>query len=258
MIYAMSDIHGDISNLTKNLLYLRHLSGGEKLLKDDDILIFLGDYIDRGPGGKQVLETVKKLQEKYPNQVFALMGNHDEMFINWLKTKGPLHLCNDRGMKTILSFWNWDTFPRVDEGISTNNQAIFGDGMKDITNDIIGAIWQNNKELLGWYQSLPYWMEIDGKLFVHAGFDEDGRHWSESDKETMTWQYPAQKGFTPWNKMVVAGHICTAELNSDGSNNIYISDNHVYIDGGAPFSGRVTLAAFDESYIYDKTPEGIA
>ena len=40
-------------------------------------LIFVGDYVDKGPTSRQVVELVKSLTERYPEQVTALLGNHE-------------------------------------------------------------------------------------------------------------------------------------------------------------------------------------
>ena len=40
-------------------------------------LIFVGDYVDKGPTSRQVVELVKGLTERYPDQVTALLGNHE-------------------------------------------------------------------------------------------------------------------------------------------------------------------------------------
>ncbi|CAJ1402099.1 unnamed protein product [Effrenium voratum] len=44
-------------------------------------LVFMGDYVDRGPFSRQVLELVRNLTTSFPEKVFALMGNHDLYFL---------------------------------------------------------------------------------------------------------------------------------------------------------------------------------
>ena len=74
-ILAVGDIHGKISKL---------LSLWEKLPVDEDTLVvFLGDYVDRGEGVGEVLDWIMT-QSKKPN-VIALRGNHEQMMINAFK-----------------------------------------------------------------------------------------------------------------------------------------------------------------------------
>ena len=54
-----------------------NLIRNDKWLDSSSILVFLGDYIDKGPTSRQTMEFVKSLTEKYPRQVTALLGNHE-------------------------------------------------------------------------------------------------------------------------------------------------------------------------------------
>ena len=47
------------------------------ILKKEQILVFHGDYIDRGDESRKVLEKVFKLKRKYPEQVYLIEGNHE-------------------------------------------------------------------------------------------------------------------------------------------------------------------------------------
>ena len=69
----IGDIHGCIDEL-KELISLVNY-------KEEDKLILLGDYIDRGPSSLKVLEYLKELKENNTN-VYLLLGNHDYRFIN--------------------------------------------------------------------------------------------------------------------------------------------------------------------------------
>jgi hypothetical protein len=66
---VVGDIHGD-----RDILY--------SILKvvepKKDGIIFLGDYADRGPKGIEVISTIDSLVEKYPKNIIALKGNHED------------------------------------------------------------------------------------------------------------------------------------------------------------------------------------
>ncbi|RLJ10141.1 MAG: hypothetical protein DRP15_01030 [Candidatus Aenigmatarchaeota archaeon] len=49
----------------------------KKYLDEKTILIFLGDYVDRGPKSKENIDFLLRLKEDYPERVFLLMGNHE-------------------------------------------------------------------------------------------------------------------------------------------------------------------------------------
>lgn len=68
-IIIVGDIHGDYKSFRRvsNLFD-----------PNQDFLIFLGDYADRGPKGIEVIDGVKELVRKYPGKVVALKGNHED------------------------------------------------------------------------------------------------------------------------------------------------------------------------------------
>jgi 3',5'-cyclic AMP phosphodiesterase CpdA len=67
-IIVFGDIHGD----------LPALQAGLDLRGPNDLLLFLGDYADRGPSGIEVIEGIQELRTRIPNKVIALMGNHED------------------------------------------------------------------------------------------------------------------------------------------------------------------------------------
>src|SRR5262249_37752218 len=69
----------------------------------DDLLVFLGDYIDRGPDSRGVLDQVIALAERGP--VVPLMGNHEEMLLAALKDHTALRLwLSCGGSEAIASY----------------------------------------------------------------------------------------------------------------------------------------------------------
>jgi serine/threonine protein phosphatase 1 len=100
-IFAISDIHGCYTQLF-NLL--------KKIpLKDGDTLIFLGDYIDRGPQSKDVITLVFDLLRSRQNTI-ALKGNHEDMAMDalnggnytWLANGGNNTIANYKKEETLL------------------------------------------------------------------------------------------------------------------------------------------------------------
>jgi hypothetical protein len=72
-LLVFGDIHGDLTSLNRVI----ETEQIEKRLRGGLRLVFLGDYVDRGPDGVGVLCRVAELVSKYPNQVFPLRGNHE-------------------------------------------------------------------------------------------------------------------------------------------------------------------------------------
>jgi serine/threonine protein phosphatase 1 len=74
-LIAIGDIHGHLDKLDRLLVQVQ--------VTAEDQLVFLGDYIDRGPDSRGVIERLLELQEEFPLTVF-LRGNHEQLFIDSL------------------------------------------------------------------------------------------------------------------------------------------------------------------------------
>jgi serine/threonine protein phosphatase 1 len=83
LTYAIGDIHG-CADLLDRLLERIESHAGDRAKK----LVFLGDYIDRGPDSARVVETLRRLQWRAPDDVVCLMGNHEEMLLKSLHEPG--------------------------------------------------------------------------------------------------------------------------------------------------------------------------
>lgn len=77
-IFTIPDIHGEVNKLIK---VIDHLEENLNFGQEGDLLIFLGDLLDRGPNSKGVLDLVIHLTRKYPGMVYAIRGNHEEFAI---------------------------------------------------------------------------------------------------------------------------------------------------------------------------------
>lgn len=67
-IIFVGDTHGDFEATRKVI---------EKYLKEENIVVFLGDYVDRGPHSKENLDFLLKVKKDYPENLYLLQGNHE-------------------------------------------------------------------------------------------------------------------------------------------------------------------------------------
>jgi serine/threonine protein phosphatase 1 len=100
-IFAVGDIHGCSD---EPALLIRHLEQAEGL-SDDDLLIFVGDFIDRGPDTKGVIDLMLDVKRRFPRTRF-LKGNHEDMLLDFLGFGGRLGqaFLYNGGLETIQSY----------------------------------------------------------------------------------------------------------------------------------------------------------
>jgi len=165
MRYAIADIHGCCKTFHALLEKMR--------IKRSDNLYLLGDYIDRGPDGKGVLDTIMTLD----CNVSALKGNHEDM---WLRASAQSDdpfgsaeyfrlWMENGGQATLRSFAGIDTAP-----------------------------------YLAFLRDLPPFIELDDFLLVHAEFDFSlSDPFGEAGIDSMLWSR-GKPQFGP--KPVLCGH----------------------------------------------------
>ena len=72
---VIGDLHGDLASLSLILKKSRFIEKMEQ--SKAAVLVFLGDYGDRGPNSAEVYYVVLKLKLAFPSQVILLRGNHE-------------------------------------------------------------------------------------------------------------------------------------------------------------------------------------
>jgi len=225
-IYAIGDIHGCLSELTS--LHKKILEN-DKFKVKEDLLVYLGDYIDRGIKSKQVVDQILKLKNNKIKTVH-LMGNHEEFLNDFLFKK-------INNIKKWLNFGADQTFRSYDIEIVN----FIKDGFEDVIIDRLrnALLKKMSDEHISFFKNLEMSFSTEKYLFVHAGIDpkktlEDQTHenflWSRSkdffDKEFKS------------DKIIVHGH--TPEPN-------VINDPYrINIDTGCYFSSKLSCVCLND------------
>lgn len=104
-IFAIGDIHGHANRLSALLGRLDGLDPAARL-------VFLGDYIDRGPRTRQVVDRLLDLRAKRPDTVF-LMGNHEAALARYDASHSPEDLRLLRGFGFQATLDSYESAPGV-------------------------------------------------------------------------------------------------------------------------------------------------
>ena len=206
-ILAVGDVHGEADCLEQ--LWA-------KIAFDDahDLLVFLGDYIDRGPAPVRTLQFVQRQTEKYRN-VHALMGNHEAMMLNYMDAYGL-------GCTLLGQFDLW-----------------LANGGKITRKQLAALPAAEAKALTEFVRQRPISFrtthEEEEILFVHAGVNPA----AEDSREDMLWI--REEFFMGYygDTVVVVGHTPTQMLRRDRApvplflpNNIVACDTGSYLPDG--------------------------
>lgn len=159
-IFAVGDVHGNLRELTILLNFVRRREG----LSEDDLVVFVGDYIDRGPSSAGVVEYVTAFREAHSETV-CLQGNHEEMLLSFLGlggSHGEYYLKNG-GSNCLQSY-----------GIDVLSQD---------RSEIVRAIPEKH---IDFFKTLEVGVVVGDYIFVHAGI-RPGIPLEEQNEGDLRW-----------------------------------------------------------------------
>lgn len=153
--FAIGDIHGDLDALKTLLSRLPELDRG-------DTLVFVGDYIDRGPCSAQVIALLRELPSRTPAQVVALRGNHEDAWLQVVERGWPEFVFpRGNGCLEALRSFQGRPPPEEDEMPEAEEMELM----------LSGAFFP--RDVLDWMRALPHWYEDEHAIYVHAGLARD-------------------------------------------------------------------------------------
>lgn len=230
-VLAIGDIHGGLRALVQVLNKIE--------VKDEDTLIFVGDYVDGWSESAQVIQFLIELSEKV--KCVFIKGNHDVWCEEWLRS-------------------------------GTVNATWYMHGGKETAESYEGFSNADKKAHLEFFESMPlYYLDDKNRLFLHAGFTSmhgvsrevlettfyyDRTLWEMAltmdkgiDKNSLI--YPNR--LKHYNEIYI-GHTPTTNFNCDVPMNAV---NVWNIDTGAAFKGRISGVDVDTKAVYqsDNLPD---
>lgn len=194
MRYVIGDIHGGCKTFQALLKQIN--------LKYGDILYLLGDYVDRGPDSKGVLDSIMALL----NDGFDLRpvrGNHDDMM---LRTFTGEH---DEFSELWLKYWS--------------NVVLKSFGV-DKSQDVPARY-------IAFLKGLPFARYDNQFVFVHAGLDMTKKEpIKQSSSEYMLWsRTDSVDTIKLGNRKIITGHT----IHSIEQIKLSLTTNHIHLDNGA-------------------------
>ncbi len=222
-VYAIGDIHG-----RDDLLGALHDAIARDLAahpcRGRAILIHLGDYVDRGPASRAVLDRLCGPPPAGVSEMIHLAGNHDEVMLRFLEDPTLGRLWLQWGGDATLASYGVSLTPAVDP------EQRF-DAMR---RDLAEALPRAHRSLL---MHLPASHRLGDYLFVHAGV-RPGRALDRQLRDDLLWIRDDFVASRAWHgAMIVHGHHVTATVDEH--------PNRIGIDTGAFASGRLSAIVLE-------------
>lgn len=212
---AIGDVHGHMDKLAAVLDRCAAFLDGRPAR-----LVFIGDYIDRGPDSRAVVEYLIALQSRRPpGEVVCLRGNHEAVVVG--AARGTIH---ELPGPVDVDLW------LSDMGGGSHTLASYG------VRDAAGL----PQDHLDWMAGLPLFFDDGTRYFAHAGIHPD-RSLDDQVEEDLVWiREPFLSHTGTFDRLIVHGHTPVTARGPDWRT------NRLNIDTGAGYDGPLTAVIFAE------------
>jgi serine/threonine protein phosphatase 1 len=219
-LYAIGDIHGRADLLEK---MIRLIDADKEGYKGEVVVIFLGDYVDRGPATREVLSLLSTYRGG--DKQVMLRGNHEDILLRFFKdhsvAPGWFHY---GGLQTLRSY-----------GIPIAGPTQDFEDIFRLRKELEEAMPKEHRRFL---ENLGFLARFGDYFFVHAGIHPD-KPLNEQTEHDYLWtrepflSTPMNFGFT-----VVHGHSIRMQPE--------VRFNRIGIDTGAYATGRLTCLVLQD------------
>ncbi|MDJ0365427.1 metallophosphoesterase [Hymenobacter sp. H14-R3] len=197
--FVIADVHGCLHTLRELLTHWRPA---------EEILVQLGDLVDRGRYSPQTVELCRQLSQDFPDKTVFLKGNHDWAMAKHLGADGP-----------YKSWLGWG-------GRATMQQ------------------YQAHRQLLAphaaWLAARPLHWQNDYVLFSHAGFADVADPLDPNDTDGVLWRRGPLRNT---GQLQVVGHTPTDSGQPETDSVAHV----IYLDTGAAGGSRLTALRLSET-----------
>ncbi len=224
LVYAVGDVHGH----NPTLLALLDLIRADMAAQPHDqrpLLIFLGDYVDRGPDSAGVLQTLLALEAEGVFEVHALKGNHEEALLDFLADPAFGATWSDYGGNTTLA--SYGVQPPVSR---TDVEAWIA-----ARDAFARALPSDHLALL---HRLELMVELGDFAFVHAGVRPGVSLANQTERDLLWIRQEFLQATGRFEKLIVHGHTPMEEPQ--------VTSTRMGLDTGVYATGILTAARIDD------------
>jgi serine/threonine protein phosphatase 1 len=221
VVYAIGDVHGRLDLLTR--LYDSIAADRKKRAASDWLIVHLGDYVDRGPDSKGVIDFILAAGNDQ-RRIASVAGNHDLSMLDFLKEGTPDGVFVEYGGKQTARSYGVELDFSSPKAFAASHAKL------------VAAVPQSHRDFL---QALPYTHVAGDFFFCHAGI-RPGIALDAQVPSDLIWirrEFHRHVGL--YEKIVVHGHTPVVEPE--------VMPNRVNVDTGAYASGVLTALVIEGS-----------
>ena len=222
-VYAVGDIHGR-HDLLEALVREIARDVAATPPSAQPLLIFLGDYVDRGPGSAQAVDTILRLQGERGFEIRTLKGNHEEALLRFLDEPSFGSTWAEHGGSATLASYG------VQPPATRTDPVAWAAAAESFAAVLPAAH-------LTFYRSLELMTEVGDYAFVHAGV-RPGVALAHQEERDLLWirgEFLQATG--SFGKVIVHGHTPMEEPQ--------VTRHRLGLDTGAYATGVLTAVRLD-------------
>jgi serine/threonine protein phosphatase 1 len=220
LVYCVGDIHGRDDLLRE--MANRVEADMKTQSFDHAVTVFLGDYIDRGPGSKRVVEQLAS--GEWPTSIVALAGNHEDFLRDFLDDAGILDFWRSQGGLATLHSYEVDV-----------RKVMAGQDFSAAQAEFTTRFPKHHRDFL---EALKVFMSIGDYFFCHAGVRPGVALDRQNRDDLLNIREPFLSSEVEHGKLVVHGHTPVVDPE--------VRRNRIGIDTAAYATGRLTCLILEK------------
>lgn len=204
---AVGDIHGNLHALNDILDQIRAYSGR------GETIVFLGDYLDRGPDAKGCVDAILRFRREVEAEVVCLLGNHEDWFLRTLRDYSQHSwLLGMEAFDTIRSY-SVDAAHRLRLTAMARGTQLFSGRCKLPYEAFFDCVPLDH---IRFFQDLRLYHQNADCVCTHGGVDPRVARIDEQDREAVIWGTADFPNGYDGAELVVYGHWNNATLDANG------------------------------------------
>ena len=222
LVYAVGDIHGRL-DLLQAVLSLIEADLAASPPRETPALVFVGDYVDRGPASRAVVDRIVQLQRAGAFEVTSLMGNHERTLLDFLDDAavGPIWALHG-GKETLLDY-----------GVTPPAEGE-GEAWIAARDAFERALPRRHRDF---FTALTLQATVGDYFFVHAGVRPGVPLAEQAERDLLTIRRDFLAADAPYGKVVVHGHTPVEEAS--------LGQHRINLDTGAYATGLLTAVRLE-------------